>query len=148
MTEPIVITYNGIPITYCEKANEWAFTLRGRDRVAESLAQARKTIDRPSRTEKEFEPFDAVCVAYGMMEKIVVLGMAVARPNMTPELWVRPEGVCGSAARRRVRDVIRWTNEVAARFAEWQQLSAEVRRARDRQKEIITHLRPVNVADL
>lgn len=46
--------YKGIAITYNESSNRFDFTLRGRDRFAHSLADAKKKIDEPSK-EKTFK---------------------------------------------------------------------------------------------
>ena len=51
--------YDGVKITYDEKANLWRFTLRGRDRSAESLANAKQAIDKPVPEEKA-KPFKRI----------------------------------------------------------------------------------------
>lgn len=48
----IAVEHNGIKITYNEDRNEWEFTLRDRDRTAETLAKARECIDRPVKDKK------------------------------------------------------------------------------------------------
>ena len=52
------VIHNGVNIEYNETDNTWEFTLRGRERKAYSLAQARGTIDKPvsEKTEKTFVP--------------------------------------------------------------------------------------------
>jgi len=41
------VEHNGIKIEYNENINNWTFTLRNRERKAESLAKAKEFIDRP-----------------------------------------------------------------------------------------------------
>jgi hypothetical protein len=52
-------THDGTVITYNEKENKWEFTLRGRDRSAESLAKAKEFIERPVPAEKA-KPFEKI----------------------------------------------------------------------------------------
>lgn len=41
----IKVIHSGIEILYVEGENKWTFTLRGRDRSADSLAKAKEYID-------------------------------------------------------------------------------------------------------
>lgn len=55
----IEFTHDGTLITYDEQENKWKFTLRGRDRSAESLAKAKEIIDKPVPAEKA-KPFEKI----------------------------------------------------------------------------------------
>lgn len=54
--------YAGVLIEYNEADNVWEFNVRGRDRQATSLENAKKAIDRPEPKEKP--PFERVEVFY------------------------------------------------------------------------------------
>ena len=70
MAEEITVVHGDIPVTYDEKENVWRFTLRGRDRSAESLAKAKEAIDKPVPSEKKsgFEKIAAIKVSSYYME--------------------------------------------------------------------------------
>lgn len=58
-TAQVQVTHREIPIIYDEREDKWCFTLRGRDRSAESLAKAKGIIDKPVPTEKA-KPFQHI----------------------------------------------------------------------------------------
>ena len=61
MNDNLIVTYRDIAITYDEQKDKWFFTLRGRDRSADSLANAKKAIDAPPpKEEKPFERFEGM----------------------------------------------------------------------------------------
>lgn len=64
--EQLVVTHDGIEVAYDEDANVWRFTLRGRERSAESLAKAKEAIDKPVPADKAkpFERVKAIMVGY------------------------------------------------------------------------------------
>lgn len=51
-------THDGIEIEYVERDNKWKFTLRGRERIVDSLAQAKLAIDKPEPKDKP--PFERI----------------------------------------------------------------------------------------
>jgi hypothetical protein len=54
------VVYRDIEITYDKYKNKWFFTLRGHDRSAETLINAKKAIDvPPPKEEKSFKRFEA-----------------------------------------------------------------------------------------
>lgn len=62
MERAITATYREIEITYRELSDDWAFTLRDRERTAKSLAAAKEAIDRPPpKSSKPFKRFEAWC---------------------------------------------------------------------------------------
>lgn len=59
-TAPLV-EYTGVQILYLEDSNKWRFELRGRERKADSLKQAKEWIDKPApvkKASKSFERFE------------------------------------------------------------------------------------------
>lgn len=60
----VTIQYSGITVEYFEEPNKWRFELRGRERNAESLKQAKEWIDKPEpvskKAAKNFERFEVL----------------------------------------------------------------------------------------
>jgi len=59
----VTIQYSGVAVEYLEDLNKWRFELRGRERNAESLTQAKEWIDKPEpekKASKNFKRFDVV----------------------------------------------------------------------------------------
>ncbi|HXQ38129.1 MAG TPA: hypothetical protein VN843_29260 [Anaerolineales bacterium] len=53
-----LVEYGGIQILYLEDVNKWRFELRGRERKADSLKQAKEWIDKPEPVKKASKPFE------------------------------------------------------------------------------------------
>ena len=56
----LTVMYQDIPIEYSEDRNQWVFTIRGRERWADSLKAAREAIDKPAPKDKK--PFTPIVV--------------------------------------------------------------------------------------
>jgi hypothetical protein len=89
----IKVNYGGIDIAYDEQDDKWTFTLRGVDRSAKTLANARKAIDAPIPVDKK--PFTPVTVynttGYGRpLEKITLTSVAnKGRYEYQNQLWMK-----------------------------------------------------------
>lgn len=95
-SKPITVEHDGTTITYDERRNVWAFTLRGRDRSSESLAKAREAIDKPVKEKKSetFKPFEAWFGggwSSNDFRKVTVTGIAerTYRYASRNEVWIR-----------------------------------------------------------
>lgn len=93
---PITVTHSDTEITYNESENKWTFTLRGRDRSAESLVKAKELIDKPVPAEKA-KPFEKIPVWFfkynGPPVKAEVIGIAEGRGYGRSEyVWINCEG--------------------------------------------------------
>lgn len=87
----IEVTHSGTTITYNENKDKWEFTLRGRDRSADSLAGAKASIDKPVPAEKvkPFQKVDAWFFDYlDDPKKVQVTGVAESRHLEMPEVWI------------------------------------------------------------
>lgn len=95
MNKPIQIVHSDVPITYNEQANKWFFTLRGRDRSAESLAKAKEIIDKPVPVEKAkpFEKIPAWLFKYNSLpQKVTITGIAERGDYRgDPGVWISDE---------------------------------------------------------
>jgi hypothetical protein len=91
--KPIQVVHDETTITYNESKNRWTFTLRGRDRSAESLAKAKEYIDKPVPAEKAkpFEKISAWVVDYYRKPvQVEVTGIAErVRYGGEEELWIK-----------------------------------------------------------
>ena len=54
----LTVEYSGITIEYIEDDNKFRFELRGRERKAESLKQAKEWIDKPEPVKKPSKKFE------------------------------------------------------------------------------------------
>ena len=54
-TEAIKVMHNDVLITYEERRDVWTFSLRGRERSADSLAKAKEAIDKVPKEKNKFE---------------------------------------------------------------------------------------------
>jgi hypothetical protein len=91
-TSTITITHSDVQITYNEGSDKWEFTLRGRDRSAESLAKAKEFIDRPLPKEKDkpFQRIPAWLFRYNdEPKKVEITGIAEGRGYKGDEkVWI------------------------------------------------------------
>ena len=86
----IKVNYDGVEITYLEKDDKWTFTLRGRERSAESLAKAKEAIDKPApEAKKAFERIPAIKVNYsGIVKRGEITSIAESRAySNRKEVW-------------------------------------------------------------
>jgi hypothetical protein len=91
--KPIQVVHDETTITYNESENRWTFTLRGRDRSAESLAKAKEYIDKPVPAEKAkpFEKIPAWLLDYNRKPvQVEVTGVAErVRYGGEEEVWIK-----------------------------------------------------------
>lgn len=71
-------TYRGVVITYAEDRNKWTFELRGSQRWADTLTNAKAVIDKPApKDKKAFAPIEAYYTSYdGEFSKVRVTSIA------------------------------------------------------------------------
>lgn len=88
--DSIKTTYRGIEISYDEGDDKWHFTLRDKDRSAETLANAKKAIDAPVREgKKPFSRFKAWRKRYNRDEFELVTVTSIANNRYGGQkLWV------------------------------------------------------------
>lgn len=94
METQITHTHNDIEIVYDEQSNTWKFTLRNRDRSAESLVKAKEMIDKPEK-EKPFQKIPAWRIKYqDIPDPVEVTGIAEGS-YLRDRLWVWIKGKDG-----------------------------------------------------
>lgn len=89
--QAIEVKHRDVLITYHEQDNLWRFTLRGRDRVTNSLAKAKEAIDKhvPKEKAKPFEKIAAWFFKFSDDPKAIeVTGIAEGRTHGNPNEYV------------------------------------------------------------
>jgi len=88
--------YKGVEIAYSEKGNQWEFTYDGEERVAPSLALAKKRIDTKPKFKRitcwsvgrygnsDFEQGDVTCITDGGREAWITL-----KEGTRAKVWTR-----------------------------------------------------------
>lgn len=89
------VTYTDVEISYVEDTNRWQFTLRGRERSAESLAKAKEAIDKPE-PQKKAAPFERIKVwtnsGYSDSWRQGEVTSIAERQYSRQEVWVSIDG--------------------------------------------------------
>lgn len=91
MSEEIKQTYHGVEVEYDERENTWTFELRGKERSAASLKEAKEVIDKPEPKEKApFEKIQAYHKRYSDDFNLVTV-TSIALPwgySNRKEVWI------------------------------------------------------------
>lgn len=85
---PLTTTHKEIEIVYDEQYDKWRFTLRGKDRSADTLANAKKAINAPAPKEDNFHRFEAW---YGSSYGDVFRRVTVTSMTETGRYWISYE---------------------------------------------------------
>ena len=89
---PFQLTHRGVLVTYDFASNTWKFTLRGRDRSAESALKAIEFIDKPVKQAKPFQKQNAFYSPWSNgenMEAVQVTSVAEApRWPARQQVWI------------------------------------------------------------
>jgi hypothetical protein len=105
--KPIQVVHDETTITYNESEDKWEFTLRGRDRSAESLAKAKEYIDKPVPAEKAkpFEKIPAWLLDYNRKPvQVEVTGVAErTRYGGEEEVWIKSGA---TRCKQKVRNIV------------------------------------------
>lgn len=98
--EPAVsVVYDGITIGYDEQEDVWRFILRGRNRKAASLTQAKEFIDKPVPDEVKKAPFQPIEALYKSgysyskeeYAPVTITSLAEDSRYNAVEAWIREE---------------------------------------------------------
>ena len=69
-------TYKGVEIAYHEDDNKWRYELHGKERSAETLTNAKKSIDTQPKEKTDFTPQQALLINYRGMQVVTVTSVA------------------------------------------------------------------------
>lgn len=133
--------YRDITVTYDESDDLWKFTLRGVDRSARTLANAKKAIDAPEpKNKRRFEE----CFAYykrnyasELPEKVRVTGLAErGRYASQQQVWIVEVADKNSRRKVGVDDLIAASPKNVKLAAEWQELEKQTEVLHVKQRSI------------
>lgn len=81
--------YNGVEIKYSERNNQWVFELKGREKSADSLADAKGVIDHTPKEQKKVTRFEAYLSPFmvGVIE-ISTVGACSKNYRGNAEFWI------------------------------------------------------------
>lgn len=137
---PITVEHNGITITYNERTDHWDFTLRGRERDAESLAKAKEAIDRPVKLTKDntFERVTGWYFRYGSMVECTITSLSERRWGGGPNLNISYKNEQGRLDRGKVipQDVFPRNEKNDAMAAEWRKHADHIKVIREEMEKI------------
>lgn len=90
MRDEIKVEHRGVEITYDEYADVWKFELRGRERSAKSLKNAKETIDKPEpKSKKPFTPVKAYYIQSHSTSVKAVEITSLAEESGRPKAWTK-----------------------------------------------------------
>jgi len=95
MADKMTVTYHDVSIEYREDNDRWYYELDGRERSAESLANAKKAIDATPKPKKTFKPFQAYLLRYGAELQVVTVTSQASETDSWDnsfDFWVTIEG--------------------------------------------------------
>jgi hypothetical protein len=146
-TEEIVkTTYSGVEIVYWESDNKWRFTLRGRERSAETLLNAKAAIDKPAPEEKAkpFEKVNAIkCNSYDTIYGQVTSIAEKNRYSSQTEVWFTSEKL--GRRKEALSDLREDTPENRALLAEAAKIAKEAASLDKKASEIKARLTPLKI---
>lgn len=128
-------THDGIEIEYLEHQNKWQFTLRGRERIVDSLAEAKAVIDKPAPKEKpDFDRIQAYhrhSYSYGKYALVEVTSIAAQHGwRGQDEVWIVGKDKQRSRVdRARVFPVNEWNSAIIQKVEKLQEDEATIRKA-------------------
>ncbi len=152
------VEYSGIQILYLEDTNKWRFELRGRERKADSLKQAKEWIDKPEpvkKASKSFERFECYRVivqwGYGDLEHKVVIvtvtsvGLDMYRgTNLPCTAWIL-EGASKERSKVNVDILLEITEDTKKKLADSNALIKEAEALRKKAEVIFKSIKRVNL---
>ncbi len=128
------ITYGDVPISYDERNDQWTFTLRGRDRIADSLAKAKEFIDKPVKESSSFKRVKALYSKYqNPLHEVEVTSIAGTGRGGRLDVWVM-DGK--ERSKRTANELFAFTPENLGRAAQIAELDKQIA-ALEQQKDAI-----------
>jgi len=153
------VTYQDIKIEYLEDVNKWRFELRGRERKAESLTQAKEWIDKPEpakKASKTFKRFEALFCkgwnSYGTLghdkkDRIVVTVTSAAhdvyRNTNTPSAaWILN---AGERSKEAVEKLFEISDENTQKWERFDALSAQIENLKKEAEKLLKSIKRIDL---
>lgn len=153
------VAYRDVTIEYLEDENKFRFELRGRERKAESLKQAKEWIDKPKPMKKAAKNFKPIQVVFAdgtysdnryhkKYRKVVTVTSVPAdrfrnEANNPSHAWVSHEDNTRSKERSHNLYLIHDTN--AKRWEEYDRLVVEGERIEEQKKQVLKTLEAIDL---
>jgi hypothetical protein len=138
MSEIPKVAYHSVEIEYRESENKWYFELRGRERSAHTLKDAKEIIDKPEPKEKStFKRVNAIRIGYSPndIEFIEVTSIAEkGRYDRETSFWTVANG---NRQKRDGRSIYSDNEFNRAVVAKIQSLAKEIETLEKQQKELV-----------
>ncbi len=141
-------THREIEITYDEDRNKWLFELRGRDRSADSLAEAKAFIDKPEPKEKaafervkvwhwrySYEPVSAEITSLGEVSRW--------SSSALRQVWIQNENKDRSKVDQ--SDCYKRSDSTDATVARWLELKRQVESVQEDMRKMKDKLKSVHL---
>ncbi len=142
---PIKTIYKDTEITYDEDRNVWTFALRGRDRSAAALLNAKAAIDKAAseKKAKAFEPVRAILVEYGGVYTFGTI-TSIAEPGHRDEVevWFSADG---TRRKYQLSNLKADTSANRQLLAEVYALRREIESLQKKQDHKVSELEPVSI---
>lgn len=147
-TETIKQIYRDIEIVYVELHDKWNFTVNGRERNSDSLAQAKESIDRSldyEKKERPWKPFAAYHQDYNRdFEPVTITSVADRGYGSSTYYWI-------SKGKKRSKEseheLYAATPENEQRITRWRELDKEVDRLEDEKRQLVAEMEHVKAPE-
>lgn len=152
----VTVQHSGIAVEYLEESNKWRFELRGRERNADSLTQAKEWIDKPEpekKPSKNFKRFEVVCCnGYSgplKRNRIVVTVTSIASDRYRDDksnpsaAWVLKSD--GERAKQGVHSLYPIHETNAKKWEEYDKLTEESERIEKEMKRVLNSIETLNL---
>lgn len=147
-TNEIKQTYREVEIVYVESQDKWNFTVNGRERNSDSLAQAKESINRSldyEKKERPWKPFPAYHQDYNRdFEPVTITSIADKSYGSRTYYWV-------SNGKKRSKEsgheLYAATPENEQRITRWRELDKEVDRLEDEKRQLVAGMEHVKTPE-
>ena len=129
------VIHNGVNIEYIETDNTWEFTLRGRERAAPSLRDAKATIDTPvkEKPDKAFTPVKGWVIDWSGARVDEAVATSIARESFgTKRVRVT---IKGRSSIENQRDFFPLNEKNANLVNELRRLQSEIEDRQDKRRD-------------
>lgn len=150
--EPIKKTYRDVEIIYVEREDKWNFTVNGRERNSDSLAQAKESIDRSldyEKKERPWKPFAAYHQDYNRdFEPVTVTSVADKGHGSAAYYWIsKVKGRDKKRSKESEFELFAATPENEQKIARWRELNAEIRRLDSEKRQLVHEMEHVKAPE-
>lgn len=148
------VIYENVVIGYIQSENKWVFELRGRERKAESLTQAKEWIDKPepdAKKKKAFERFEVYLFkpsSWDCNKPEIVTLTSAAEPSQyghgeITQAWIMKRN--GERSKEDLRSLFIIAPSNVERLAQYEKLSSQISALTETRKLVYESLEKVTL---